>query len=344
MATRISRWVFSLAASPDASFVEMARVAVTSALRVTSMHMTCITPEANINHWFMEWLAARGVTIIRHTPTWQHRLHHAFREHRYSQQFAKLSHLYEHFEMVLGTFLRLDLPLLMQDGGDDDGGFLLYSDVDVLFLRAPVLSDFLRDGERAADYFTVGTEFQCDSDNHVTVSLKTGNAGVMLLNASGMRRTHASFINWVFSDKHLSKGLYWAKLGPVDQGALMAYYAGRGKIRVVPRALFNWKAYWGYHPNASIVHFHGPKPLDYLRFRRTGTARNAGFGHWLARCRMHAEAARDEAQCYGYVATWLAYCREESANCSVGADEEVQSKPPLAGAPRVPCLSTNCNC
>ena len=28
--------------------------------------------------------------------------------------------------------------------------------------------------------------------------------------------------------------------------------------------LFNWKPYWGFNPLAKIVHFHGPKPADYL--------------------------------------------------------------------------------
>lgn len=40
-----------------------------------------------------------------------------------------------------------------------------------------------------------------------------------------------------------------------------------------PWPLFNWKPYWGYNARAKLIHFHGPKPLDYMCHLR-GTLQN----------------------------------------------------------------------
>ena len=81
--------------------------------------------------------------------------------------------------------------------------------------------------------------------------------------------------------------------GPQDQGAYNEFYQVRGRVRVRGRIrvrvsnpnsnpnpnpnqdrfevrtqpLFNWKPYWGYHAKASVIHFHGPKPSEYLTYQ-----------------------------------------------------------------------------
>ncbi len=50
--------------------------------------------------------------------------------------------------------------------------------------------------------------------------------------------------------------------GPGDQGAYNQYY--QSKFNVEPWPDFNWKPYWHFNPSALLIHFHGPKPADYL--------------------------------------------------------------------------------
>ena len=45
-----------------------------------------------------------------------------------------------------------------------------------------------------------------------------GNAGVMLLNLAGLRRTYAAFLDWIFSPENVDRGLHFGDYGPGDQG------------------------------------------------------------------------------------------------------------------------------
>ena len=48
----------------------------------------------------------------------------------------------------------------------------------------------------------------------------------MLMNVEGMRRTHAEFVQWLFTPKHIERGFDFAPYGPADQGALNTFYGG----------------------------------------------------------------------------------------------------------------------
>ena len=67
-------------------------------------------------------------------------------------------------------------------------------------------------------YFTMGAEFMEPPIY--------GNAGVMLLNLIGLRRTYAAFADWTFSDANVRRGLHFGKFGPGDQGAYAEFYEG----------------------------------------------------------------------------------------------------------------------
>jgi hypothetical protein len=165
--------------------------------------------------------------------------------------------LYGHPEKMLGTWLRLDIPIL---GFTNE--YILYTDVDVVFQHDVDLISF---GSFLPTYFTMGTEgigARCRLAVSPNQSVNVGNAGVLLMNLNGMRRTHEALISWVFSERRIKEGLYFKKFGPGDQGALNQFYQGKFLVRRWP--IFNWKPYWGYSAQASIIHFHGPKPLDYL--------------------------------------------------------------------------------
>ena len=65
------------------------------------------------------------------------------------------------------------------------------------------------------------------------------NAGVMLLNLIGLRRTYAAFADWTFSDANVRRGLHFGKFGPGDQGAYAEFY--EGAFAVVRSPSFNWR-------------------------------------------------------------------------------------------------------
>lgn len=147
-----------------------------------------------------------------------------------------------------GAFLRTELPELAERAGIDDE-YVLYTDLDVMFLRDPV--PVLRDTN--ARYFAVAPEF--NRRNYAQM-----NTGVMLMNLPAMRRDSPRFMRYVESDlEHLARSTW-------DQEAYRKFYGrrwrgGRDRWDRLPVAL-NWKPYWGPNPQACIIHFHGPKPTD----------------------------------------------------------------------------------
>src|SRR4051794_28018626 len=78
-----------------------------------------------------------------------------------------------------------------------------------------------------------------------------------------MRASYPQFVDFIKTNiVRLSKTGY-------DQPRLREFY--KGKYDPLP-AEFNWKPYWGYNALASIVHFHGPKPIQ-----ATGLAQDINY-------------------------------------------------------------------
>jgi hypothetical protein len=80
-----------------------------------------------------------------------------------------------------------------------------------------------------------------------------------------------------------SEGLNFPGFGPLDQGALNKYYEGDLRKYVLP-AVYNSKSYDSFNQDAKIVHFHGPKPMDFFNFEMSGECRfadlcNFGMSH-----------------------------------------------------------------
>lgn len=109
-----------------------------------------------------------------------------------------------------------------------------------------------------------------------------GNAGVMLLHVERMRRTHAGFVRFIFSEQVVAAGMDHGIYGPADQGAYNKFFAGRFDIHL--EASWNWKPYWGHAANVSLVHFHGPKPHEYFAHKANNTGSSDGFRGLFDRC------------------------------------------------------------
>ena len=245
------KWVFAVDDAIDDTYAPMTKVALLSALKYTSLVPVCIFSGAPNRK--SRWLEEMGARVVFHTPTWREKLYEGFKKAE-ELRLNRSSPLYDKFSMMLATWLRLDLGVL---GFADE--YVLYADVDVLFRQDLGLADF---GVTLPQFFHMGTEMWVNNSDCGNGS-QCGNAGVMLVNVGGLRRTHSALIAATFSTGLISQGLFFGAFGPGDQGALNRFYAGRFEVSHWP--LFNWKPYWGHCAAAKIVHFHGPKPLDYLK-------------------------------------------------------------------------------
>lgn len=151
-----------------------------------------------------------------------------------------------------GAFLRIDIPVI-----ESDDEYVLYTDCDVIFLRDLDL------GSIKPRYFA------CAPQTSRTDFANDANSGVLLINVSSMRQTHAKFCDFIV--ENLNAG--WPGC---DQENYRRFY--RGKHEPLPLAM-NWKPYWGLDPNASILHWHGPKPDAVARM--LGGARRGMPPAWL---------------------------------------------------------------
>ena len=142
----------------------------------------------------------------------------------------------EHWKHIArGTMLRLDIPSILESSDET----CLYTDVDVMFLDDP--GNYLLETKLVA----FSTEFEYDNFDLI-------NAGVMLINLSEAKKEFPGLLKWT------ADNLEW--IPDYDQGALRVYFNRRWD-RLDQR--LNWKPYWGIGSSPIIVHFHGPKPLDF---------------------------------------------------------------------------------
>ena len=138
----------------------------------------------------------------------------------------------DEYRIAAGAMLRLEIPFLFDDE------YVLYTDVDVLFLRRLELPTVAHWGmvpeNRAGSHF---------------------NSGVSVMHVPELRETAPGF------DAFCRQAILAGRLPSLcwDQGLINAFYSER--ITKLPD-IWNWRPYWGPNPEAAILHFHGPKPLD----------------------------------------------------------------------------------
>jgi lipopolysaccharide biosynthesis glycosyltransferase len=215
-------------------YESLAKVAVYSALVNTSLIPHFIY-DGKPND-FTSWLESHCVTVhYRRTFLYEDL------ERQARQQHSPLI-----LDIGSGTFLRLEVPEMAAELGITDR-LVLYTDLDVMFMGE--VCDYLSD--LRPRYFAVAPEF--DQADYINM-----NAGVMLLNAEGLRESDAGFR--AYTRDHLPE---LASAGR-DQDAYRNYFEGQWDRLPVQ---YNWKPYWGYDASARIVHFHGPKPTQRDRIK-----------------------------------------------------------------------------
>jgi len=275
-------WVFT-ANSWSEPYDHMLKIAVQSAQRHGGLKPYCLFL-GNTSSPLHKWLAARKVTLLRHEPEWRERLVAVARSHM--KENTQYSPLYTSADMLVSTFQRIDIartPVL------DQYSYVLYTDADVYFRRRITLDDFRLPLPTAVG---MAVEFLSGAIPY--------NAGIMLMHLPRLRATYDEFLQFIMSN---TAGLHFGQYGPADQGAFNAFY----KDEVHPKPLdqsFNARPHNPLIPYAAIVHYHGPKPADYLRYiqgGKCGSSPGESNFYWLC------ENAFSSGGLCSYVTEWGEY-------------------------------------
>ncbi|KAJ9505580.1 hypothetical protein QJQ45_024308 [Haematococcus lacustris] len=242
-------WIFTYN-DQSSSYDSMMQAAVTSAIEVGHLRPFCLYSGSQTSPVY-RWLADHGVILVRHTPAWADQFWQAA-EPLHLQNLVH-SHLYATKETMVGTFQRIDIPIIPEFR---DFQYVLFSDTDVLFLskfslaQVPQLPPYVAMAPEMTDAFPY-------------------NAGIMLMNLPGLRATYSSLLATILSNRH---GLYFPGYGPLDQGAYNQHYEESIRKHTLSK-VYNAKPYQSCIPDAMLLHLHGPKPADYERFYSMGECR-----------------------------------------------------------------------
>ena len=224
--SEIKNWYFCLSQSTVNRYMHdwtsMAIVAVRSCKQHTDLQPNLIYTGTKDS--FTQLMEDMGVNVIYHTSVLYNDLYARFGD---DPQFG----------VGLGAFLRLDIPLYCHDE------FALYTDVDVIFNKAISSEENVL---KAIKNFMAAPQFNPnDYENDI-------NSGVLVLNVEHMRYLYFRLIK--FAREYIR-----ATCVDWDQGVLRKFFPARDRSNM--SIYYNWKPYWGYNEKASIIHFHGPKPL-----------------------------------------------------------------------------------
>lgn len=223
------KWFFSLndSGKKASAYQKQAKVAVSSAKANTSLEPYCLYDGEESD--FTIWLKAQGVTVYFHrTPL-----------------YAEIKQINaSRLAIASGALLRCEIPKVLESHGFDDE-YILYTDVDVVFIKDP--TKYLTDAK--CEYFAVSRESLHNREK------QNMNSGVMLMNVHGFLNVYEDFISYSLNNLQL---ILTKDLG-YDQHLLKTYFENRWEW--LPETM-NWKGHWTLNPEAIILHFHGPKPTE----------------------------------------------------------------------------------
>jgi len=262
-------WVFTYnGESPG--FDYMAKSAVLSAIHVGQVIPHCLYMGDKGDEMY-KWLKRQGVQVVLHDPSWKVNIVEKYDE---AKKFAKAAATYESITSLVATFMRFDIPIVH---ALYQYNYVLYTDVDVLFLKKIDLHSFPSGLPEAMTMaFEMENRFPC-------------NAGVVLYNLPYMRQSYHDLVTFAMH----TPGLHFGdKYGPADQGALNQFYEDELGSKCSLPETFNAKPYklgdLESLEDVFILHFHGPKPKHYLDFasnRGCGPFSSAvGGGNFLRLC------------------------------------------------------------
>ncbi len=240
------KWYFCFNHRVAGWFDEMIRVCVTSNARFAGLEPHCLYdgPECGLTGWLRE----QGVTVHHRQVSFRDELGSA----PVLQRNAGTGY---DGNAAAGFFLPLEIARV-----EETDPFVLFTDVDVMFLRAVDLSD------TRPHYLAACGEVASVLDAGPTATAASFNSGVLVINVAALRADYSALV-----DLARSGGFHAGpeRAATYDQWLLNAFYAGRWD-RLDDS--YNWRSFWEPNPDARIVHFHGPKPMQITAFLADGAA------------------------------------------------------------------------
>jgi hypothetical protein len=239
-------WYFCFNEEATDWFSEMIKVAVTSARANTTLTPHCIYDGRDTT--LIQWLRGEGVTIHRSEVPFRARLrapdvverniHHAFKP-----------------EAAAGYYLPLQIPQF-----EHAEQYVLFTDCDIMFLRDVDLREY-------SPMFLAAAREIPDPNLLIQPVLGSGfNSGVMLINVEAWRRMMGDLIRTAEAHGYYKYPDIDAKY---DQGLFNSVF--RKNWTPLPDEL-NWRVFSGVNREASIIHWHGPKPVHVANYMKDGSS------------------------------------------------------------------------
>jgi hypothetical protein len=247
-------WVFTY--NGNSPFYDyMVKAAVISGINKAGLTSYCLYYGSQ-NDPIFKWLSNNGVQMIQHNPSWWPKVDQAFEA---AKQMAAISPLYYDKASIFGTMQRIDVSVMPQL---EEYNYVLFTDSDVFFQKPITLESFGPELPSAVLMaYEIDDIFPC-------------NAGIILMNIPAfLRSSHDDLLTIAFSEPTLHFGPY----GPMDQGAFNKLYEKQMEGQCKMSEDFNSKPYKNDIKEASIIHFHGPKPHHYMAYIASGKCL-ASFG------------------------------------------------------------------
>lgn len=225
------KWFFCLnAATLDRKghdFKTMAIVAVKSCLKNTSLEPNLLYD--GIPDDFTRMMEELGVTVHYHRSVLYNELLKTHTINHYLEV--------DYLNIALGAFLRFDIPLFCTDE------YYIYTDTDVVFLK-----DIDTDPDVLSDIKNFMAAPQSDQDS----LFDDINSGVLVCNTENMKQSYFGLITYARNNIPFHNQYY------LDQEVLREFYYNDHSLLSLS---YNWKPYWGVNDDATIIHWHGPKPI-----------------------------------------------------------------------------------
>ncbi len=231
---KLDTWFFCLNSKTmdraNHGWADMARVAVRSCKAHT--HLKPVLVYDGEEDLFIEEMKSMGVEVILHKTMLSDIIERHFSEDR--------------VEITKGAYLRFDIPFLTSED------FVLYTDTDVIFNGNIDTDENIL--KNIKNFMAAPQMTKEDYENDL-------NSGVMVINTLQMGQRY-------FETIRTTRYVMESGLQELDQDILRRVFPldRRSNLSIS----YNWKPYWGYNPEASIIHFHGPKPSAVEERMKTG--------------------------------------------------------------------------
>ena len=134
-------------------------------------------------------LQGHGITIIHESPKWADRMRAMLTASQTSN--IEHSHLYANADMQIGTWQRIDIPVLPVLSQYE---YILFSDADIFFRRPLTLDAF-----NLPLPGTIG--MASEAFDHLPY-----NAGIMLMHLPALRSSYERFLDFIFNN---ANGLFF---------------------------------------------------------------------------------------------------------------------------------------